>query len=64
MDAMPRQFFDEQNQTRRCALEVIAQTKEVLFLLDRSSPQKKGHPGHVFTVRRDDVAVIDTSFFH
>src|ERR1019366_6430413 len=60
-DAMPAGFLENDN--RRCNLEVLAETQELLFLLDLSNLPKSGFPGHVFTLRRDEVTVLDTSFF-
>jgi len=61
-DAMPRGFLENDN--CRCNLEVLAETRELLFLLDLSNLPQSGHPGHVFALRRDEVALIDTAFFH
>jgi hypothetical protein len=61
-DAMPRGFLERDN--RRCNLEMLAETRDLLFLLDLSTVPQSGHPGHVFVLRRDEVDLIDTNFFH
>jgi hypothetical protein len=51
------------NENPRCALAVVAETPDVLYLLDLKQLPAGGRPGKVFAIRRDLVELIETSYF-
>jgi hypothetical protein len=52
-------FLDGPSPNQRCGLHTIAETPELLFVFDRAN--EKGLPAHVFTLRRDDLVLVDVS---
>jgi len=57
---LPPGFLD--NQKRRCALQPLTETSDLIFFLDRNYPLAMGGLGHLLTIRRDNLVLVDTVF--